>query len=58
MKAMLMGVVCAATLAFAVFTARPVQAENDPTTQSLLMSILQQLILIEQHTRPAYELTK
>jgi hypothetical protein len=58
MKAMLMGSVCAALLMFAVLTVHPARAQNDPTTQSLLMSILQQLVLIEQHTRAPYPLTQ
>ena len=53
-----MGLLCAAALTFAVVTAQPVRAENEQTTQALLESIHQQLVLIEQHTRPTYQLTK
>jgi hypothetical protein len=51
------GLVCAVALSFAVLIAYPARAQND-TTQSLLLSILQQLVLIEQHTRPPCPLTQ
>jgi hypothetical protein len=58
MKAMLIGLVCVVVVPLAALTALPAHAENNATTQTILMSILQQLVLIEQHTRPSYQLKR